>query len=171
LRARPRRRSVGAEVREHTTPEEQRRRKPAKPAAARAAAPAEAMLLLQRQAGNRAVAGLLAREPTAEPATGTSLTLDMGKEIGSLPVMSASWARMGENELVISSPMGDYGARIMEAAAKGKVIAVVVLASPAVRSTLYEVVLSSAQIGGRDGDVITFTLNFTKVEHEFAQSD
>lgn len=169
-------RTVGVEVREHTPAEEERRRDPAKPAAARTPTAPEALIALQRQAGNRAVAGLLARDPTAgpaaEPAKGSALTLDMGEPIGSVPVLSASWARAGQGELVITCPMGDYAAKIMEAAAKGKVIAVVVLASPTVRSTMYEVVVSSYQVAGRDGaSDVSFTLNFSKAEHEFTQSD
>jgi hypothetical protein len=153
-------------MREHATPEEQRERRARRPAAA----PPHPLLELQRTAGNRAVAGMLARQPQAEPAEapakGGGYTLELG-DLGTIPVIALSWEQR-RNEVVITSPTGDYLPRLMQAAAQGRPFPVVVLAAPGVRSTMREVIISSVQTGS--GEVVTFTLNFKEIEHEYPGS-
>jgi hypothetical protein len=127
--------------------------------------PADALLALQRGAGNRAVTGMLARDKDKAPEdTATSTTAQLG-DIGVIPLDSASWD-MPAKEVRIAFIGGRIGAKVMQASAEGKPLDPSWVSSPAAKSTLTGAIISSAQV---DGDRIYAGVSFEKVDHEFVK--
>jgi hypothetical protein len=149
---------------------------------------ADAVLELQRGAGNQAVSSLLARETKdkAEAATGTRATLP---GIGTIPLTSVQFGgsrgpgrRREEDdekdtsgEIVLSSRVGKHSQRLLKASLDGKSMTVeVVIAGSGgnVRLELKGAMISSYSTGSGGGEEIeTWTLNFQSMEQEVKQGD
>jgi type VI secretion system (T6SS) effector Hcp len=153
---------------------------------------ADAVLELQRGAGNQAVSSLLAREtkdkekPKEEAAAGTRATLP---DIGTIPLTSVQFGgsrgpgrRREEDdekdtsgEIVLSSRVGKHSQRLLKASLDGKSMTVeVVIAGSGgnVRLELKGAMISSYSTGSGGGEEIeTWTLNFQSMEQEVKQGD
>jgi hypothetical protein len=136
------------------------------------------VLGLQRTAGNRAVAALLARQPApgdteAVPATeqkGATMTLGLG-DLGVMPVDAATWA-LERSELTVLMTRNALSAKLMQAAAEGKGFDSAFLSTYAAKSTMTDVVLSGYSDRGESGGqeaYVQITLNFKAVEHDFVK--
>jgi hypothetical protein len=149
-------------MRAHRVRQDDRDEQRAGRAAAPAPAPADAVLALQRGAGNRAVSGILARDPKAPEDTATNTTCQLG-DLGVIPLDSVNWDRNGKEVHIVvrNSPIASA---FMQAAATGKLLDPAWVSSPVAKSTLTGALLSNAQL---NEDLIAATVNFEKVEHEF----
>jgi hypothetical protein len=148
--------------------------------------PTDAVLELQRGAGNRAVSSLLARAPDTKEkpkeatATGTRATLP---DIGTIPLVSVQFAgsphpgrgrgeedeKQTGGEIVVSSRAGKHSQQLMKASLEGKPMTVeVVIAGSegAIRLELKGAIISSYSTGSGGGEEIeTWPLNFQSMEH------
>jgi hypothetical protein len=148
--------------------------------------PADAVLELQRGAGNQAVSSLLACAPDTKEmpkqatATGTRATLP---DIGTIPLLSVQFGgsrhpRRGRGEegekdtsgeIVVSSRVGKHSQQLMKASLEGKPLTVeVVIAGSegAIRLELKGAIISGYSTGSGGGEEIeTWTLNFQSMEH------
>ena len=131
------------------------------------------MLALQRSAGNRAVSGMLARDKTGEKApedTATSVTTQLG-DLGVIPLDSASWDANGK-EVHIIFGQGPIVTAFMQAFTAGRPLNPAWVSSPVAKSTLTGALISSAHVSGESGGksgLVSATINFEKVEHDFVK--
>jgi Type VI secretion system effector, Hcp len=170
-------------------PEEQERDAPGEQPV-RATPAAEALLAVQRSAGNHAVSALLARAPDkakpkekdkpkeAAPA-GTRATLP---DIGTIPLLSVQFGgsrptgrgrgeedeRQTSGEIVVSSLVGAHSQQLLKASLDGKPMTVEVViagSGSTLRLTLKGAMISSYSTGSGGGEEIeTWTLNFQSLE-------
>ena len=162
--------------------DERERRPRAEPSARPAEAPGDGVLALQRSAGNRAVAALLARAPDtkekapAPEATGSRVTLS---DIGTIALESVSWGEQRvksppereedkSGEIHLSSVVGSHSPRLLNAATNGTPMdAEVVITSGGrtMRLKLKSAIVASYHQGsGGEGSVETWTLNYASAE-------
>jgi len=142
---------------------------------------AEAMLALQRSAGNRAVSTLVARAPAGdkkegEKAEGARATL---ADIGTIQLLSVSFPVSGPGgsereqpsppELVLSSRVGEHTPKLAKAASDGKPmdVEIVMPGKSVVRLKLTGAIVSSYQVTGhgQPDEIETWTLNSQAIEH------
>jgi hypothetical protein len=160
-------------VREYKHPDDALRRERAARRAEPAQAPADAMLALQRSAGNRAVSGMLARDKAGEKApedTATSTTTQLG-DLGVIPLDSASWDANGK-EVHIIFGQGPIVSAFMNAFAKGRPLDPAWVSSPVAKSTMTGALIASANVSGESegkAGLVSATINFEKVEHDFVK--
>lgn len=160
-------------MRTHHHPEDSAERERARRRSDAAAAPGDAVLALQRSAGNHAVAGLLARDKTdaAPEDSATSVTSQLG-DLGVIPLDFANWDSNGK-DVHIAFADGPITTQFMEAFTKGHALAPAWVSSPVAKSTLTGALIGSAQItgpsGGRRNGLVQATINFEKVDHDFVK--
>lgn len=155
-------------------------------------AAADAVLELQRGAGNRAVSSLLARAPDTKEkpkeatATGTRATLP---GVGTVPLQSVQFGgsarpghgrgREGEKQtsgdIVLSSRVGAHSQALLKASLDGKPMTVeVVIAGgeSTFRLELKGAIISSYSTGSGGGEELeTWTLNFESMEQSVTGTD
>ena len=129
--------------------------------------PAETGVLeLQRAAGNRAVAAMLARQPTEEKAA--TMTAGLGDDIGVIPIDSFSWGSAGNpgnvgkgkaevHEVSITFSPSPASARVAQAANDGTPIKAAFISTSAMTVDFSDVVLNGYSENDRGSSV---TLNF-----------
>ena len=138
---------------------------------------AEAMLALQRSAGNRAVSALVAPSPDDKKDEAGHAKLE---GIGTIALLSASLpvSRSGTagsggdreqssaHELVLSSRLGEHSAKLVRAAGDGQAMEVeIVMGKTGMRMKLTGAIVSSYQTSGEGPDALeSWTLNFTAIE-------
>jgi hypothetical protein len=161
-------------VREHRHPDEDRRRERAGQPAGAAPAPADALLSLQRAAGNRAVAGMLARDKDdkdnkAPEATATNTTTELG-DLGVIALDSARWDANGKDVHIVFA-QSSLDAKVMQAVADGRVLKPAWISSPAAKSTLTGAMIATARLAGEStgAGFVYATVNFETVDHDFVK--
>jgi hypothetical protein len=139
------------------------------------------LLRLQQTAGNRAVGRLLARQPVGTPDRPDPVE-DAPKQrqstvkipdIGTLPVVSLSWATNGgrPSDVAISTQTGEHSPALMRAAAAGAPLGDVEITVWGGRVIiLHDCIISSYKTGGSGGDgrpgaMETWTLNYGSIEY------
>lgn len=142
--------------------EAQRRGRRSDPAEA---PPTDAVLALQRTAGNRAVTGMLARDKAPQD-TATSTTSQLG-DLGVVPLDAASWDANGK-EVHIVFGQSEIVTKFMHAYTEGRALDPAWISSPVAKSTLTGALISQAQLSERTG-LVSASLNFEKVEHDFVK--
>jgi hypothetical protein len=110
--------------------------------------PASPVLVLQRQAGNRAVGALLAREGEAEKADeqATNTTVIFPDPVGVIPVDSYQFAGAGEIALVLPSTAKDP--QLIQLGQTGAFLDKVTISTPAMNITISKAVVASVQQSG-----------------------
>jgi hypothetical protein len=105
------------------------------------------VLVLQRQAGNRAVGALLAREGEADKAEerGTNVTALFPDPVGVIPVDSYRLQSEGEIALILPSSAKDP--ELLRLAHEGRLLEKVVISTPAMNIVVTKAVIGSAQMG------------------------
>ena len=159
---------------------DQRRTEPAttRPREAEAQ-PADALLALQRSAGNRAVTGLLARQPSPTDSKpkpkqerAATSTLGLGDEIGVIPLDSASLGqadRDGQvhdlNVTFVSNPALPM---IQKAMLSGRPIPEGFYSSTSMKLQLKSIVITSMTTSDdhEGAQIISLSINFTSIEME-----
>jgi type VI protein secretion system component Hcp len=152
------------------------------------ASPVATVLALQRSAGNRAVATLLARSPAAaapqasERTTGSRVVFP---DVGTIPIQAAQFGDMfrgggasrgGRDEerpavtsITFVSVAGDHSPKLMAAFSAGTVADVEVMVSLGDGSTflasLKGAVIASYSHAAGDAPTETWSLDFTAIEH------
>ena len=128
--------------------------------------PESGVIELQRAAGNRAVAAMLARAPSEEKAA--TMTAGLGDDIGVIPIDSFSWGSTGNpgnvgkghaeiREVSISFSSSPASARIAQAANDGRAIKAAFLSTTSMTVDFSDVMLSAYSENERGSSV---TLNF-----------
>ena len=154
-------------------------REPPREPAHRPAA-AEAVLALQKSAGNRAVSSMLAREPDAtqlaetvdeKQASSTSVTLS---GIGVIPLLSVNMGGGGggggsfkAQDISFSSTVGEHSSKLQQALTQGTAMeaeVVLVRGTQTIRVKLKGAMVSSYSVGGGEGQAETWSLNFAEFE-------
>jgi hypothetical protein len=159
-------------VRSHKADEDALERRHDAPRVAAARAPADALLDLQRSAGNHAVAGLLARDkdPKAPDDNATSITSQLG-DLGVVPLDAANWDANGKDVHIVFG-QGPIATRFMQAFTRGRPLDPAWVSTPAAKSTMTGALIAEAHLsessGGKDG-LVNATINFEKVEHDFVK--
>jgi hypothetical protein len=132
--------------------------------------PVSDVLQLQRSAGNRAVAAMLARQPTEE--TAATMTAGLGDEIGVIPIDSFGWGTSGgsgstgkghseEHEVSISFGLNAAASAISQAVSEGRHIPAAFISTQKMTIDFADVLLSGYSQNDRG---ITVTLNFTDMK-------
>ena len=150
---------------ERTTSRDEPRRERGEPEGPRVPAPAEALLQLQRHAGNRAVAGMLARDPVPATRQATSVTMGMG-DLGVIPLDSFH-LEQARKEMQVSFGWSPIVPRFMNAAGRGEPFALVWISSPAMRTEMTAVYIGTVTTsGGEDPEdqIVSATLSFESIE-------
>jgi hypothetical protein len=158
-------------MRAHERQSDDRTRRREERRADAAAAPADAVLALQRSAGNHAVAGMLARDKDDKPPPdATSVTSQLG-DLGVIPLDSASWDSDGKNVQIMFAD-GPLTTRVMDAMVKARPLDPAWISTPAMKSTMTGALIATAQAsgpGGGHGGSVQATINFEKVDHDFVK--
>jgi hypothetical protein len=138
--------------------------------------PAEAAVLgLQHSAGNRAVAALLARQPSPAKAAGergATMTLGLGEDIGVLPLESASWdpsSRSAGRDLHVTCVLSAATQKVQEAASKGTTIPEGFFSTTGGKALLKGILITGTTTseGNQSGRPnVSFSLTFDSVEFE-----
>jgi hypothetical protein len=142
--------------------------------------PAEAAVLgLQRAAGNRAVSGLLARQPsptdTKKERKASTSTLGLGDELGVIPLESANFEPDHEgkvHDLHLTFVMNPAVPKIHEAMLKGKPIPEGFYSSTVMKVTLTNIVITSLTYDQdlESGDqIVSMSVNFTAADFQPAR--
>jgi hypothetical protein len=153
---------------EHERARQERRRSAVSAEPAVASQPGDAVLALQRGAGNRAVTAMLARDKAPED-SGTNTTMLLG-DLGVIPLDYANWDANGK-EVHIGFVQSPISARFMAAAAAGTVLDPAWISRPGLTSTLTDAVIARAAAPDAQATEprIEATLNFLKVHHDFSK--
>jgi type VI protein secretion system component Hcp len=145
------------------------------------AGPAADVLALQRLAGNRAVAALVARTPRAEAPPQPKDTHVIVPKLGTIPLLSFQWGVGGQDregrsalkELSLSSEVGSHSSALWRAATDGTPLGTVEVVlmkdgKPYGRIKLHNAMVSSYSTGGRSGGhhkpTETWSLNVESIE-------
>lgn len=139
--------------------------------------PAEAVLELQRSAGNRAVSALLARQPApAEAKPGKSRaatsTLGLGEDLGVIPVDSASLGQPDQDgnvhDLTVTFVNNPAVPLIQQAMLSGKPIPEGFYSSTALKLVLEDIVITSMTFleDPEGGQIVTLSINFAASKFE-----
>ena len=118
--------------------------------------PVSPVLMLQRQAGNRAVGALLARDGDADKVDehATNTTVLFPDPVGVIPVDAYQLA--GAGEIVLMLPSSAKDPELVQLAATGTFLEKVLISSPAMNIMVTKAVVSSVQIGT---GVVSVTIN------------
>ena len=118
--------------------------------------PVSPVLMLQRQAGNRAVGALLARDGDADKVDehATNTTVLFPDPVGVIPVDAYQLA--GAGEIVLMLPSSAKDPELVKLAATGTFLEKVLISSPAMNIIVTKAVVSSVQIGT---GVVSVTIN------------
>jgi hypothetical protein len=150
--------------------------------------PADAVLDLQRGAGNRAVSSLLARAPDTKEAavTGTRATLP---DIGTIPLQSVQLGgsrhpgrgrgeedeKQTGGEIVVSARVGKHSQALLKASLDGKPMTVEIVIAGGERELRLELkgaIISSYSAGSGGGEELeTWTLNFVSMEQSIENEE
>jgi hypothetical protein len=135
--------------------------------AAAAQPPEDAVLALQRRAGNRAVTAMLARDKAPE-ASGTNTTMLLG-DLGVIALDYASWDANGK-EVHIGFLQNPMAPKFMAAAAAGTVLEPAWVSRPGLKSTLTGALISRVEPPGAQDPEPRYqaTVDFEKVDHDFS---
>ncbi len=143
--------------------------------------PSDAVLALQRAAGNRAVSALLARQPSptapeTKPAKRESKaatsTLGLGEDIGVIPLDSASLGQADRDgnvhDLNVTFVNNPAVSQIQAAMLRGKPIPEGFYSSTSMKLTLSNIMITSMIFGdGPEGEqTVSLSLNFTSSKFE-----
>jgi hypothetical protein len=152
-------------------------------------APAAGVLALQRSAGNRAVAAMLARSPDTAAPKGEEKAAGQHAVfpgIGTIPLQSIQFGGGGPpgrardepavRDIVCTSLQGEHSAALMRASLEGKGVDVEII-MPSGKGTLI-IKLTNAMVtsystgsGGGDKPMETWALNFTAIEYRYQGED
>ncbi len=138
------------------------------------AQPAEAVLELQRTAGNRAVSALLGRQPAPTPTDAKSgkdraatSTLGLGEDIGVIPLDSASLGQPDHDgnvhDLHVTFLNNPAVPAIQQAMLTGKPVPEGFYSSTSMKLTLHSIVITSMtfQDDNEGGQTVSLSINFT----------
>ena len=128
--------------------------------------PVSPVLVLQRQAGNRAVGALLARDGDADKADkgATNTTVLFPDPVGVIPVDAYRFA--GAEEMVLMLPSSAKDPDLVRLAANGTFLEKVLISSPALNVVIANAVVSSVQISN---GVVSVTIN-GQIDYKTPQS-
>jgi hypothetical protein len=115
--------------------------------------PVSPVLLLQRQAGNRAVGSLLARD-AAGPGEREKPTLNLPDPVGALPVLS--WRPEGSQGMVVSVPSSGKAPELQKLAQDGQFLGDVTLTTWGIVYTIHKAVIANVTI---HEDVVQVTID------------
>ena len=145
---------------------------------------ADALLSLQRSAGNQAVGAMLARQPTptapkappAQEEKAATMTAGLGERLGVIPIDSFSWGASGNTtapvagetrmtEVTIGFGPNSAVAAIAQAALNGEFIGKAFVSTQQLTIDFDEVVLTAYRQNGDGGPGTTYdvTLNFANM--------
>jgi hypothetical protein len=153
-----------------TDPATARPREPEPPAAE------ATVLALQRSAGNRAVSGLLARQPSPSRQKAATSTLGLGEVIGVIPLDSASIGEADRDgtihDLRVTFTGNPMVPKLSEMYAKGTPVDEGFYSSVGMKLTLKGIVITAMTVaedheGG--GEIVSLSLNCASIEHETAR--
>jgi hypothetical protein len=143
------------------------------------AQPAEAVLELQRSAGNRAVSALLGRQPAPTPTDAkpskeraATSTLGLGEDIGVIPLDSASLGQADRDgnvhDLHVTFVNNPAVPQIQQAMLNGKPIPEGFYSSTSMKLTLHSIVITSMtfQDDPEGGQTVSLSINFTASKFE-----
>ncbi len=140
--------------------------------------PAEAVLELQRSAGNRAVSALLGRQPAPTPTDSgakkeraATSTLGLGDEIGVIPLDSASLGQADHDgnvhDLHVTFVNNPAVPQIQQAMLSGKPIPEGFYSSTSMKLLLKSIVITSMTFQDHEGEqIVSVSINFTASKFE-----
>ena len=143
------------------------------------AQPADAVLELQRSAGNRAVSTLLGRQPAPAPADAkpgkeraATSTLGLGDDIGVIPLDSANLGRADQDgtihDLHVTFVNNPAVPQIQQAMLSGKPIPEGFYSSTAMKLVLRDIVITSMTFHDdlEGGQIVSLSINFSASKFE-----
>ena len=144
------------------------------------AQPAEAVLELQRSAGNRAVSALLGRQPAPTPtdsnakpkeSRAATSTLGLGDDIGVIPLDSASLGQADQDgyvhDLHVTFVSNPAVPQIQQAMLSGKTIPEGFYSSTSMKLLLKSIVITSMTFQDHEGEqIVSVSINFTASKFE-----
>ena len=142
------------------------------------AQPADAVLELQRSAGNRAVSALLGRQPAPTPADAKSgkdraatSTLGLGDEIGVIPLDSASLGQADQDgyvhDLHVTFVNNPAVPKLQQMMLNGRPIPDGFYSSTSMKLLLKSIVITSMTFQDHEGEqVVSVSINFTASKFE-----
>ena len=142
--------------------------------------PAEAVLELQRSAGNRAVSALLGRQPAPTPtdsgakpkeSRAATSTLGLGEDIGVIPLDSASLGQADQDgnvhDLHVTFVANPAVPQIQQAMLGGRPIPEGFYSSTSMKLVLHEIVFTSMTFHDHEGEqLVSLSINFTASKFE-----
>ena len=146
------------------------------------AQPADAVLELQRSAGNRAVSALLGRQPAPTPtdsggakpsqSRAATSTLGLGDEIGVIPLDSASLGQADHDgyvhDLHVTFVNNPAVPKLQQMMLNGRPIPEGFYSSTSMKLTLHDIVITSMTFHDdpEGGQIVSLSINFTASKFE-----